>query len=101
MMHGNSNIKCLDELYLYLGKEWTKMTYLLCALFVTKKKKLRGCTSSYAVPSRLLTSRKLNDMQGQGGDMIKIPDDGLRLELFSLFYIRMKLGVPRNVKDKD
>jgi hypothetical protein len=40
-------------------------------------------------------------MQGQGGDMIKTPDDGLRLELFSLFYIRMKLGVSRNVKDMD
>jgi hypothetical protein len=40
-------------------------------------------------------------MQGQGGDMIKIPDDGLRLELFSLFYICMKLGVSRNVNDMD
>ena len=33
--------------------------------------------------------------------MIKIQDDGLRLELLSLFYIRMKLGVSRNVKDMD
>ena len=78
-----------------------KNDLLIMRPFRNEKKKLRGCTSSYAVPSRLLTSRKLNDMQGQGGDMIKIPDDGLRLELFSLFYIRMKLGVPRNVKDKD
>lgn len=66
-----------------------------------KRKKIPGCTSSHAVTSRLLTSRKLNDMQGQGGDMIKIPDDGLRLELFSLFYICMKLGVSRNVNDMD
>jgi len=33
--------------------------------------------------------------------MIKIPDDGLRLELFSMFYICMKLGVSHNVKDMD
>jgi len=69
--------------------------------FCNEKKKIWGCTSSHAVPSRLLTSRKLNDIQGQGGDMIKIPDDGLRLELFSMFYICMKLGVSHNVKDMD
>jgi len=31
--------------------------------------------------------------------MIKIPDDGLHLELFSLFYVCMKLGVSHKVKD--
>jgi hypothetical protein len=31
-------------------------------------------------------------------DMIKTPDDGLRLELFSQFYTRMKLGVSPKVK---
>jgi hypothetical protein len=40
-------------------------------------------------------------MQEQGGDMIKIPDDGLRLELFSLFHICIKLGVSRKVRDMD
>jgi len=33
------------------------------------------------------------------GDTIKTPDDGLRLELFSLFNVCMKLGVSRKVKD--
>jgi hypothetical protein len=55
--------------------------------FCNGKKKIRGCTSSHDFPSRLLTSRKLNDMQEQGGDMIKIPDDGLRLELLSFIYV--------------